>query len=145
MKKHFQLMLFALLACCLASYAQTSVRGTVINSTNKTPMAGVSVLAKGSKTNVVTGNDGRYSISVAANTPALVFQFVGYKTQEVAIGGRGTINIELEETATALNDVMVVAYGTTKKNSYTGSASTIKQEISNMFLPLHFKMHCTAE
>jgi TonB-linked SusC/RagA family outer membrane protein len=127
MKKHFQLMLFALLACCLASYAQTTVRGTVINSTYKTPMAGVSVLAKGSKTNVVTGNDGSYSISVSANTPALVFQFVGFKTQEVAISGRSSINIELEETATALNDVMVVAYGTTKKSSYTGSASTIKQ------------------
>jgi TonB-linked SusC/RagA family outer membrane protein len=127
MKKHFQLILFALLVCCVAPYAQTSIRGTVISSTNKTPMPGVSVLAKGSKTGVVTGSVGNYSISVPANTTSLVFQFAGYKTQEVAIGGRGSINIELEEIFTALNDVMVVAYGTSKKASYTGAASVIKQ------------------
>jgi TonB-linked SusC/RagA family outer membrane protein len=128
MKKQFQLMLFALLGCCLASYAQTGIRGTVINAASKTPLAGVTVQVKGSKTTAVSGNDGSYSISAPASATALVFQFIGYKTQEVAIGGRNTININLEETVQALNDVMVVAYGTTKKASYTGAASVIKQD-----------------
>jgi TonB-linked SusC/RagA family outer membrane protein len=127
MKKHFQLMLFALLACCVASYAQTSIRGTVINSTNKTPLAGVSVLVKGTNTNVVTASDGSYSVSVPGNATSLIYQFAGYKTLEVAIAGRSAIHIELEENWQQLNDVMVVAYGTAKKTSYTGSASVIRQ------------------
>lgn len=128
MKKHVQLVVFALLACCVASYAQTSVRGSVVNSTTKAPMAGVSVLAKGGGASAVTRSDGSYSLSVPASATSLVFQFVGFKTQEVAIGGRSSINIELEEAVEALNDVMVVAYGTAKKTSFTGSASVIKQD-----------------
>jgi TonB-linked SusC/RagA family outer membrane protein len=128
MKKHFQLLLFALLSCCLASYAQTSIRGTVTSQASKTPMAGVTVQVKGTKTTVATHNDGSYTISAPANATTLVFQFVGYKTQEVAIGGRSNIIIELEETSQALNDVMVVAYGPTKKSSYTGAAKVINQD-----------------
>lgn len=124
--KHCQLMLFALLACCFALHAQTSVRGIVTNSASKTPLAGVSVFVKGSKAAALTANDGVYSINVPAGATGLVFDMVGYKPQEVAIGGRTNINIELEENVFALNDVMVVAYGTAKKGTYTGSASTVK-------------------
>jgi TonB-linked SusC/RagA family outer membrane protein len=126
MKKHFSLMLFTLLACCFASYAQNSVRGTVTDQAN-TPLAGVNVQVKGGKPIAVTRNDGSYSISVPANASTLIFQLVGYQDQEVVIGGRGVVNISLEASWQSLNDVMVVAYGTAKKASYTGAASVIKQ------------------
>lgn len=126
MKKHLSFMLFAFLACCFASHAQTNVRGAVTDLSTKTPLAGVSVLVKGTSSNAISGKDGNYVISVPNNASALVFQAVGYQTQEVAIGGRGVINVELQSSWEPLNDVIVVAYGTVKRATYTGSAATIK-------------------
>lgn len=120
-------MLFTLLSCCVTSYAQSSIRGTVVDNASKAGLAGVTVQVKGGTANATTASDGSYSITVPANATALSFQFVGYRTQEIAIGGRSTINVELESTWESLNDVMVVAYGTAKKASYTGSATVIKQ------------------
>lgn len=126
MKKSILLFLFGLLVCCLTTYAQTTIKGKVVDN-NKAGLPAVSVQVKGSKTSVVTGNDGTYSINVPATATTLVFSSVGFTTQEVAIGGRSAIDVTLESSYQSLDDVMVVAYGTAKKGTYTGAASVIKQ------------------
>jgi len=127
MKKQIPVMLFALFTCCLASYAQTKIRGVVTDYINKNPVPGVAVQVKGSKTGIITGKDGSYEITVTPNATILVFQSTSYRTKEVAISGRSEINIELETGWQSLNEVMVVAYGTAKKGTFTGAASVIKQ------------------
>ena len=127
MKKQIPVLLFALFTCCLASYAQTKIRGVVTDYINKNPVPGVAVQVKGSKTGIITGKDGSYEITVTPNATILVFQSTSYRTKEVAISGRSEINIELETGWQSLNEVMVVAYGTAKKGTFTGAASVIKQ------------------
>lgn len=126
MKKQILVMVIALFACCLASYAQTSIRGVVTDYSNKSPVTGATVQVKGSKTAIITGSDGSYEISVPSDATLLIFQHTGYSTREVAISGRNEINIELQTDWRSLNEVMVVAYGTAKKGTYTGAASVVK-------------------
>ena len=125
MRKQILCMLFALFTCCVTSYAQTKIKG-VVTDISKNPVPGVTVQVKGSKTGVITDKDGRYEIIVASNAGLLVFQSTSYGTKEVAISGRSEINIELETGWRSLNEVMVVAYGTAKKGSFTGAASVVK-------------------
>jgi len=96
MRKQILFMLFALFTCCVASYAQTKIRGVVTDYTNKNPVPGVTVQVKGSKTGVITDKDGSYEITVAPNATLLVFESTSYRTKEIAISGRSEINIELE-------------------------------------------------
>lgn len=126
MKKNILLILLGLFACCFTSYAQTIIKGKVVDN-NKVGLSGVSVQVKGSPVNAVTGNDGSYSITVPANATTLVFKSVGHTPQEIVIGGRAVVDVVLEQSWQALDDVMVVAYGTTKRSTYTGAASVIKQ------------------
>jgi TonB-linked SusC/RagA family outer membrane protein len=111
-----------------ALWAQNvQISGVVTDAANGEPLPGVSVVVKGAQVSVSTDVNGRYTISVPADA-TLVFSFVGLKTQEQAVAGRATINVALEETAVALSDVVVVAYGTTTKERFTGSVAVIKNE-----------------
>src|SRR5690625_3106369 len=108
------------------AYAQNrQVSGTVTSSSDGVGLAGVSVTVQGASIATQTDEAGRYSIQAPANG-TLVFTFVGYQRQVVAINNRGTINVSLEGGSEALDEVMVVAYGTAEKSTFTGSASTIK-------------------
>ncbi len=90
---------------------QRTVTGTVISSEDGLALPGVSILVKGTQGGTVTDADGKYSISVPAESPVLVFSFIGYKTQEVAIGGRSTVDVTLEVDITTLNEVVVTSFG----------------------------------
>ncbi|MCK7554937.1 carboxypeptidase-like regulatory domain-containing protein [Chitinophaga sedimenti] len=114
MIKNGLLLLIGLFAGSLAAYAQSTVRGKVVDNT-KTAAPGVSVQVKGSTTGVVTGGDGTYSIDVPANGTTLVFSLIGFATQEVVINGRSVLNVEMQQSSKSLDEVMVVAYGTAKK------------------------------
>lgn len=101
----------------------------VVYGADGTPLAGVSVLLKNSKTGTSTDIDGRYQIKVPADKNAtLEFSFVGMKHQQVKVNGRSTIDVTLEDDDTLLDEVMVVAYGTTSRESFTGSAVSIKSD-----------------
>ena len=119
--------LFVLLG--LSAFAQNViVSGTVTDASNGEPLPAASVVLKGSsRTGTVADVDGRYSITVPSGS-TLVFSSIGYKTEEVAVGSSRTINVGLQPDAESLGDVLVVAYGTAKKESFTGSAQTIKAE-----------------
>ncbi|HLW06886.1 MAG TPA: TonB-dependent receptor plug domain-containing protein, partial [Marinilabiliaceae bacterium] len=119
--------------------AQTrTIRGTVTGSEDGLPVAGATVVIKGTTTGTITQMDGDYMLSVPQDAETLVFTFIGMKTQEVAIDGRSTINVQLASDAIAMDEVIVVAYGTSTKGAYTGSAAVVdaktieKRQVSNI-------------
>jgi len=126
MNKQILVMLFVLFTGGLTSFAQTSVRGVVTDYTSKNPVPSATVQVKGTKTATITDKDGRYEITLPAKATTLVFQVTSYHTKEVTISGRSEINIELETDWQSLNEVMVVAYGTAKKGTFTGAAAVVK-------------------
>jgi TonB-linked SusC/RagA family outer membrane protein len=126
MKKSKLLFVCLLAGIGSALWAQTGTVSGVVTE-NGTPLVGASVLVKGSGVSVITDTEGRYSISVPENA-TLVFSFVGLKMQEVAVGGSSVINVAMAPESTQLEDVIVVAYGTSKKSTFTGAASMLNQE-----------------
>jgi len=106
-------------------YAQQGVKvsGKVSDVTGGLP--GVSVSIKGTSLGVVTDANGDYSI-LAPNQATLVFSFVGYKSQEVPVNNRTSINIKLEENVVGLGEVVIVGYGTQRKIDVTGSVAQVK-------------------
>lgn len=128
MKKTRFFLSLMLLTVASALFAQNiTVKGTVSDASSGDSMPAASVVLKGTRTGTVADIDGAYSLTVPSNG-TLVFSSIGYKTLEVAVNGRGTIDVALEPDAESLSDVLVVAYGTAKKESFTGSAQTIKSD-----------------
>ncbi|MBI9060945.1 MAG: TonB-dependent receptor [Marinilabiliaceae bacterium] len=97
----------------------------VITDKNGEALPGVSVYIKGTTQGTITNIDGEYSITVADETAILVYSFIGFETQEVAVSERTSINITLMDETTSLGEVIVTGYGTITKEAYTGSASVV--------------------
>jgi len=119
--------LFLLFMFSVGSNAQTTVSGIVSDSSG--PIPGVNVALKGSKNGVSTNMDGKYSIANVPSNGVLVYSFVGYVTQEVAVKGQTQININLAEESSTLKEVVVIGYGTQKKEAVTGSVASIKGDV----------------
>ena len=105
---------------------QRTVTGTVTDESGL-PLPGVNIIVKGTSTGTQTDFDGNFSLNATPQS-VLVFSFMGYQRQEVTVGNRTEINISLGEDAAALDEVVVVAYGTVKKGAFTGSAGQINAE-----------------
>ena len=120
------MVMFALMVSFNVS-AQISISGKVTD-VSRTGLPGVSVVVSGTTTGIVTNVDGTYTISVPGATSALKFSFIGYQTQEVVVGTQRTINIELAEELTQLDEVVVVGYSTQAKKDITGSVSVVTSE-----------------
>jgi TonB-linked SusC/RagA family outer membrane protein len=103
---------------------QSIIKGTVTSTTDGEPIPGVNVILKGTSTGVATDFDGNYTISASPND-VLVFSFLGFKTQEQAVGNQTTIDVVLEEDAAKLDEVVVVGYGTAKRSDLTGSLTSV--------------------
>ena len=100
------------------------VTGRVVDA-NGEPLIGVSVVEKGNKSNgSVTDIDGKFSVRVSSKS-TLVISYVGYKTQEVAVNGRKTVEVTLAEDAELLSDVVVIGYGVVKKADLAGSVAVM--------------------
>ena len=109
-------------------FAQTQITGKVVASTDQTGLPGVSVLVKGTSTGTVTNIDGAYALNVPKDA-TLVFSFVGYATQEVAVGNQVKIDVNLSEEDAALSEVVVTALGIKKEAKKLGySTTTISAE-----------------
>ena len=100
------------------------ISGTVTEKGTGTPLPFVGVQVKGTTTGATTMDNGTYVLN-APGTGTLVFTYIGYKTLEVQISNRAVINVELEQDALALDEVVMVAYGTAKKSSVTGSIASV--------------------
>ncbi len=111
-----------------ATQQAKNVTGYVGDSSG--PLVGVTVLEKGTTNGTVTDLDGRFSLSV--NTGAtLVFSYVGYVTQEVRVGSDSNYSVTLEEEGKSLNEVVVIGYGTLRREAVTGSVANVGGEKLN--------------
>lgn len=123
---------FLLITCFLcfchngAMAQQTNLSGTVTNAAGEA-LPGVTVLVKGTTNGTSTGTDGRFSLSLPSGQEngTLVISFIGYLTQEVVINNRTSINVKLADDAKALQEVVVVGYGTQKRESITGAVASV--------------------
>ena len=114
---------------CGDLFAQSrTVAGTVKDNANADLIPGVSVVVKGTSTGTITDAEGKFSIEVGSDQDVLVFSFVGYAKQEVTVGGRSVIEVNLESDLTTLDEVVVVGYGEQKKSVVTGAISSVKAE-----------------
>ena len=125
--KRLSFLLAALFLTFTAFGQRITVKGTVTDAASGEPIAFASVVVQGTMTGTATDVEGKYTISAAPNAN-LVFSSVGYKTQSIAIAGKSVVDCVLAPDSEYLEDVLVVAYGTAKKESFTGSAQTIKSE-----------------
>ncbi|MCL2098021.1 MAG: TonB-dependent receptor [Bacteroidales bacterium] len=109
------------------------IKGTVTDALTKEPLPGVTVLLKGTRTMVISGDDGRYALTVPAGNQVLVFSFIGFITQESMVGDRAILDVEMREDTKMLDEVVVVGYGTQKKSDVTGAIATLSRErLENM-------------
>ncbi|MGO3804865.1 MAG: SusC/RagA family TonB-linked outer membrane protein [Sphingobacterium sp.] len=118
-----------LIACSafqVVNAQQTSIAGKITDA-DGFPITGVSIAIKGTNLGTSTNESGLFSINANPNA-TLVITAIGFQKQEVALTGRKTINLSLISNETSLDEVMVVAYGTAKKSTYTGSAATVSAE-----------------
>ncbi|GHT54690.1 SusC/RagA family TonB-linked outer membrane protein [Bacteroidia bacterium] len=109
--------------------AQTrKITGTVAYANDGEPVIGASVAVKGTRIGTATDLDGAFTIEIPSNAKTLTVSYIGLETKEVEIGNQSVFNIALATDDKTLDEVMVVAYGTAKKGSFTGAASSIKAE-----------------
>lgn len=103
---------------------EITVSGTVTDEKNE-PVPGVNVLEKGTTNGITTDALGQFALAVTNEGSVLVFSFIGYTTQEVAVGSQTQMNIALQPDVKALDEVVVVGYGTQKKANLTGATSSV--------------------
>lgn len=128
--KKVPLILFLLLTISTA-FAQTKVGG-VVSDPNGVTLPGVSVSVKGTAEGTITNMDGQYEITVPDNG-TLVFAYVGFTSQEVAVKGKTKINVTLSENISSLDEVVVIGYGTQKKDDVNSAVSSIRtKDIENL-------------
>lgn len=108
------------------SAQQISITGTVSDASGE-PLLGVSVTVPGTKTGTTTDFDGVYTINADKNGK-LQFSYIGYKAQEVAVGGRSVIDIVMEENSAVLDEVVVIGYGTMDKKELTSAISHVSEK-----------------
>ncbi|WJJ97703.1 SusC/RagA family TonB-linked outer membrane protein [Algibacter luteus] len=134
LKRHFPVSGFVLmLALVLSGFtgfnleAQNRVSG-VVKDVGGIPIPGVSVIQKGTTRGASTDFDGNYSLEFALGDKILQFSYIGYKTVEINATGKTTINVTLEEDIATLDEVVIIGYGTQKKESVVAAITQVKGE-----------------
>ena len=102
---------------------QTITVTGIVTDTNGETLPGVNISIKGTTTGISSDIDGRYSLNVPGRETVLVFSYIGYNTQETVVGNRQTINVTLIESISALDEVVVIGYGTARKSDVTGAVA----------------------
>ncbi|MGV3508559.1 MAG: SusC/RagA family TonB-linked outer membrane protein [Sphingobacteriaceae bacterium] len=120
MKKKLLLIFLPLFLCASGLYAQKVITGKVTDSDGGLPLPGVSVSVKGTSAGTITNNSGEYTIQTSSANPILVFRFIGYATQEIALGNRNSINVSLGIDNKELSEVVVTALGIKRSEKSLG-------------------------
>ncbi|WP_127018432.1 SusC/RagA family TonB-linked outer membrane protein [Flagellimonas beolgyonensis] len=126
-KSKLLLISFLLFQAILFAQNNTTISGTVLDSQGQ-PLPGANVVLKGTTTGTQTDFDGNYSLDNVPGNGILVFSYIGYLTQELPINNRTSLDVTLQEDTQALDEVVVVGYGTQKKADLTGSIVTVNSE-----------------
>ncbi|NDV56032.1 SusC/RagA family TonB-linked outer membrane protein [Parabacteroides sp. 52] len=103
-----------------------TVTGTVTDVTGE-PLLGVNIMQKGTSNGAITDIDGKYSIRLASQSGTLTFSYIGYLPQDVTVNAN-VLNVVLQEDSQALEEVVVIGYGTARKKDLTGAISTVRAE-----------------
>ncbi|WP_324719938.1 SusC/RagA family TonB-linked outer membrane protein [Salinimicrobium sp. HB62] len=106
----------------------TTISGTVVAAETQEPLPGVNIVEKGTSNGTMTDFDGNFSLEVSNPNATLVLSYVGFQTREIRLNGRTNLNVELEVDANALEEVVVVGYGTARRSDLTGSVASISGE-----------------
>lgn len=123
-----QLFILILIFSSFGGFAQNvTVSGNVV-SNEQEALIGVTVLEQGTTIGTVTDLDGNYSIKVSSSDATLVYSYIGFESQEVPIEGRTQIDVVLQPDMTNLEEVVVVGFGTQKKENITGATSFVKMD-----------------
>ncbi|MGM8361956.1 TonB-dependent receptor [Flavobacterium sp. ARAG 55.4] len=109
---------------------QIQIKGTVKDA-DEMPIPGANVSVKGTTVGTTTDFDGNYVLTVPATAEVLVFSYLGMKTTEVEINGRSVVSVSLKSDAAALDEVVVIGYGTVRKSDVTGSLSSVNTDDMN--------------
>ena len=120
-------MALLLSVMCFVAYAQKSVTGTVVDATGEA-VIGASVIIKGTSQGTVTDFNGNFTVAKVPDNASLVISYVGYRTQTVAIGGKSSISVTLEEDKQLLDEVVVVGYGVQRKSDVTGALTRVGEK-----------------
>src|SRR5690606_20422486 len=128
MKKLVQSLFILLFATTTVMAQQRTITGTVTSAEDGLPLPGVAVSVKGTTSGTQTNVNGQYSIRTSVSNPVLVFSFIGTKAQELAVPASNVLNVRLESDAEQLSEVVVVGYGTTTREAFTGSAKVVDAE-----------------
>ena len=121
----FCLLLLLGLFSSVGAVAQSRVSGKVIDAQGLA-LPGVSIVVKGTTTGTVSSAEGDYNLSVPSANSTLVFSYIGFLSQEIAVNGRSSLNISMASDDKMLSEVVVVGYGEQKKETVTGSVATVK-------------------
>jgi TonB-linked SusC/RagA family outer membrane protein len=130
--KRAMILFFCLLFATLLQAQTRKVTGSVSGAEDGDPIAGAFVSVKGTNISTATNIEGEFSLNVPDEAKILVISFLGMETQEVQITGTSPIKVALRINTSLLDEVLVVAYGTATKSSYTGSAIKIGSEEMEM-------------
>ena len=94
------------------------------------PIPGAAIVVKGTTIGITSENDGSYSLTLPSDAKVLIFSFVGMKTQEIAVEGKATLNVKLEEESIGIEEVVTIGYGTSKKKDLTGAVGRVDMKES---------------
>ena len=128
--KRLFMLTFGIMMSLVVFGQQVRVSGTVTDAADRQTLPGVNVVVKGTLTGTITGIDGEYSL-MASPGDVLVFSFIGYLPQEITVGESTVINVAMRTDVQALDEVVVIGYGTVKKSDATGSVSAISSKDFN--------------
>ncbi|MBM3420857.1 MAG: SusC/RagA family TonB-linked outer membrane protein, partial [Bacteroidetes bacterium] len=128
-KRLFLLWILVLMSL-IAAGQQVRITGKVTDAADGSAMPSVTIVIKGTMAGATTGTDGAYSV-MASRGDVLVFSFVGYQTQEITVGSQTVINVSMGADVSILDEVVVIGYGTVRKEDATGSVQTVTSKFFN--------------
>ena len=126
MKERLTMLMVSLLLCVGSALAQTKVSGTVLSQEDGQPIIGAAVKVDGTNTGMLTDVNGRFSLTLPEGKNQITVSYLGFESKTVA--AKNGMRVFLKSDAAALDEVVVVAYGTAKKSSFTGSAQNVNGE-----------------
>lgn len=130
-RRSLAFMLMLTIASLQALAQGKTITGIVKDAELGDPLPGVNVLIQGTQTGTVTDFEGKYSLTVPSEETVLVFSFVGYKANQVAVGSRSVVDVAMEYDVSALSEVVVIGYGEVEKKDATGSVVALDSKDFN--------------
>ncbi len=131
MKTFLNAILFCVLLVPTVLLSQATVQGTVTDGSTLMPLPGVNVIVKGTTNGASSDFDGNYTLNNVNNGDTIVFSYVGFVTQEIVYNGQQSIDVVLNEDAAQLEEIVLIGYGSVKKEDATGSVDVVSTKDFN--------------